>query len=329
MSISKKINKILVDYGFSEFINWEKIDGGKINFSAKVYADGNQYLLQALSPIFTEDLMDDTDVILGHLAKKSIPVPKIIRPDNGWIKTNGQLWRLMEWLEHDESPFITDNNLIQCAEFLAKFHLALEDLDYKPKYKIPHFHETKYFLEQLNDLSCHPESEDITDQIGIHNIRTILDAGQKLMFFDTLPQQIIHGDPKLGNYLIKNGRVLTLIDYDTFMLGSVLIDLCDMLRSLCKYGTNRTEFDFIAFDLLSDAYCRYNNKDYLTPKKILQGTALIALELATRYAVDCYSEPGKEYFFHKKDLYDTGLEQNLASFRAEYQYFQNIYKLLK
>lgn len=327
MSKSRNINEVLLNYNEGNFISWEEIPGGKINFSYLVLCDEKKFILQQLSPVFQTDLIEDIQIILDYLAKKDFPVPKLIKPKNGQIvKNNGYLWRLMEYFEHDDSVEITEDILVQCAEFLAKMHLALAGLEYCPKYKIPHFHETRYFLDQLFELSLDLNLIEITEQIGTQKIEFLLSMGFELMFFDNLPVQIIHGDPKIGNFLFKDKQVLTLIDYDTFMRGNVLIDLSDMLRSMCKDGSKRTDFNFDRFRNLANAYINVDHKEYLNLKNILRGTALIALELSTRYAVDCYSKPGKEYFYHKKELFETGLAQNLASFQAEYEYLENILK---
>merc|ERR1712176_809817 len=50
--------------------------------------------------------------------------------------------------------------------------------------------------------------------------------------------QIIHGDPKLPNVLFSSAanppEPYTIIDWETYLWGSVWLDLGDLLRSLAK-----------------------------------------------------------------------------------------------
>jgi thiamine kinase-like enzyme len=48
-----------------------------------------------------------------------------------------------------------------------------------------------------------------------------------------LPKRVIHGDTKVSNFLFhKNtGLPIALIDYDTLMIGTIIYDFGDMIRS--------------------------------------------------------------------------------------------------
>jgi len=46
--------------------------------------------------------------------------------------------------------------------------------------------------------------------------------------------QLIHADPRTGNMLFREGKPFTVIDFDTYMVDSIWVDLGDMLRSLCE-----------------------------------------------------------------------------------------------
>jgi thiamine kinase-like enzyme len=68
--------------------------------------------------------------------------------------------------------------------------------------------------------------EPLLDKIITENIeeirKTVLPA-----------KEVIHGDAKLGNMIFRNGKVVGLIDLDTFMCGSFFDDIADCMRSSC------------------------------------------------------------------------------------------------
>ena len=51
---------------------------------------------------------------------------------------------------------------------------------------------------------------------------------------EVIDNNVIHGDPKLSNFLfdIKYNYVVSLIDLDTVTSGSYLTDLADCIRSI-------------------------------------------------------------------------------------------------
>jgi len=133
----------------------------------------------------------------------------------------------------------------------------------------------------------------------------------------SIDHNVIHGDPKLSNFLfdIDYKYVVSLIDLDTVYSGYFLTDLADCIRSVCNLSGEEPEFkDNVTFDLDS---CKLFLKGYFSISKrnnsfrlIPESIYLIIFELTIRFLTD-FLKSNK--YFHIN--YET---HNL--FRAEVQY---------
>jgi Ser/Thr protein kinase RdoA (MazF antagonist) len=144
-----------------------------------------------------------------------------------------------------------------------------------------------------------------------------------------LPLRIIHGDPKVNNFMLDTatGQAVSLIDLDTVQPGLIHYDLGDGLRSGANpLGEETEEFEAVRFDLdlgrailhgyLSQARDFLTNNDY---PYLYDAIRLIAFELGLRFFTD-YLE-GNVYF--KARHRDHNLVRALVQFRLtesiEYQ----------
>ena len=130
---------------------------------------------------------------------------------------------------------------------------------------------------------------------------------------------MIHGDPKLSNFLfdIKNRYVVSLIDLDTVSSGYLLTDLADCIRSTCNVsGEDPENIENVSFDI---NYCKYFLNGYfsLAYKKgdhdfglLPEFIYLIIVELTIRFLND---------FLHS-NMYFKVKYQTHNLYRAEVQY---------
>jgi len=127
----------------------------------------------------------------------------------------------------------------------------------------------------------------------IESHRFILDEYQKIEA--SLPKRVIHGDPKISNFLFKENStdVLCLIDWDTIMQGSVLYDFGDMVRSFTntkeESDTNSSPiFDTNIFDAIKEGYL-VHQKDMLSRvelENLLLGAKTVIYIQAMRFLTD-------------------------------------------
>ncbi|MDD5268702.1 MAG: phosphotransferase, partial [Methylococcales bacterium] len=136
-----------------------------------------------------------------------------------------------------------------------------------------------------------------------------------------LSLRVIHGDPKLNNFLFdkKSKKIVSIIDLDTVKPGLVHYDIGDCLRSCChRLETNVFDLDTCAVILkfyLSEAGAFFSESDYHYLYAAIQ---LIPFELGLRFYTD-YLE-GNRYFKV------TGADQNLQRAADQFHLCESIFQ---
>jgi Ser/Thr protein kinase RdoA (MazF antagonist) len=113
----------------------------------------------------------------------------------------------------------------------------------------------------------------------------------------------IHGDTKIENYLFsaRTGRVKALVDLDTIMPHTWLVDWGDMIRSLVNVAgeketdIGRVQVDQDIFQAVARGFLKTARQ--ITPAEIermVQAVEIIALELGVRFLADYLR--GDSYF---------------------------------
>ena len=348
----KKINFISKKFfNNSTVLKIDLLDSGLINKTYIVehlsYGKKSKYILQCLSNIFEsiEIVNINHKLITDHIKKKinkndlnfysqRWEVPSLIRCTSNNLflyPFDGGFWRAMVYIEDTFSFDILDDKLMayQTGLGLAKFHLSCSDFDYKNlKSSINYFHNTKYFIDQfyisLNDYEFGKQDEHVNKRLQ----ELILSLSKHIVYVEyilgllekkSIDQNIIHGDPKLSNFLfdIQYKYVVSLIDLDTVSSGCLPNDLADCIRSICNIaGEDPDNIENVSFDV---DYCNYFLKGYFSTSNkngdygfglLLEFIYLIIVELIIRFLNDFLQS--NRYF---KVKYQT---HNL--YRAEVQY---------
>ena len=152
--------------------------------------------------------------------------------------------------------------------------------------------------------------KNISNHIGI--VFVLLKSLRKKL----LHKNVIHGDPKLSNFLfdIQCKKVVSLVDLDTVSAGYLLTDLADCIRSICNSaGKSPQNICDVSFEINS---CKNFLHGYFSLNKnksfryLPEFIYLIIFELTIRFLTDFLQF--NRYF---KIQYET---HNL--FRAEVQY---------
>lgn len=192
---------------------------------------GNKAITQRLHDIFDPVIMEDLAVVSEHMRQNGLEAALIIPTKAGKLHAldgAGKAWRSFTYIENDPAPEHYDQEtLVAMGSLLARMHRSFSTLDYKPKFSIPHFHETDYYAAQLEArLDRMPDEE--TSMTG----QTLLDEYQGVPELPDLGVQLIHADPRTQNMLFRGGKPFTFVDLDTVMEGSPWIDIGDFLRAL-------------------------------------------------------------------------------------------------
>ncbi|MCC6303216.1 MAG: aminoglycoside phosphotransferase family protein [Gammaproteobacteria bacterium] len=228
------------------------------------------------------------------------------------LDAEGGLWRALSYLENTRT-FEKPDGPPRAAETgfaLGRFHALVGDLDTRRlRDTRPDFHNTPRHLERFDRARAaagpHPESEELGFCLSFIGARRRL-AGEleTARLKGRLPVRVIHGDPKLNNFLFDEAdeHAVSLIDLDTAKPGLLQHDVADCLRSCCnRAGESPGSNEAVRFDL---EICRTLLQHYFialgdrTPfadgDLLYAAIRLIPFELGVRFLTD-YLE-GSKYF---------------------------------
>lgn len=288
---------VLGNYFGGQKVDASLLGRGEINATYLIRSSGKKFILQRLSPIFSEKVIEDFDAVTGYLETDGWEVPRMVPAKNGhpYYRDNHKgLWRLMTYIGSDNDmpgADAVERTFHEYGALLGKLHASLAKFDYRPQFKIPHFHDTVYYAGRLKK---------VMDELP-RNDQPI--AGRILAAYDNLPElpawteQLLHGDPRTDNMLFRGGEPFTYIDFDTVMFGQVWVDLGDLLRSLAedqqaKYGS----VDASKLGEVIEGY-RQAAHSQTDPDQFrrwgMAAMQTIALELAMRYMIDVV----EDYYF--------------------------------
>lgn len=294
-----------------------KINFGLTNITYCFEVACNKYILQIVNKKFRREIIDDILMLSGKLKKLSWQTIELLKTINGnyFAIYNDQIIRIYCYLEGSMfTERITIEKSFLLGEFLSKFHYSLQMIDYIPKHKIPNFHNFLYYEQTKKNYF---EKNFLTKYANICNI---LQTNEYPILDDKI--QLIHGDARLENILFdQNNNPFTLIDYDTFMLGSVFIDIGDLLRSIVLNNLKETNLKNI-FNAFIEGYIGYNNlfRKILEIDRFYIACKYITIELCNRFLIDIVEN---SYFSWDENVFSSREDSNL------YYLGQNIEVLAK
>ncbi len=317
--------------------NLSALGNGLINDTFLVQTSDKPFVLQRINhSVFPEpaQIMANLSQLNLHVAQKpkdtvKLIIPSILKTQNNdelYQDEQGSYWRALEYIANTESlETISHITQVQQTGFaLGHFHRLVSDLE--PSHLVdtlPGFHIAPDYLSHYqqvlpiaNNVSS-PESQYCAAFIASHqHIINDLEAAKQQ---GLLPLRVIHGDPKLNNFLFAKDtqQIISLIDLDTVKPGLVHYDIGDCLRSCChNLATN--EFDLeIATTLLtsylSEAGLFFSEADY---DYLYASIRLIPFELGLRFYTD-YLEANRYFKV-------TEPEQNLHRAVNQFQLCESI-----
>jgi thiamine kinase-like enzyme len=288
------------------------LGNGLVNTTYLVSSSNETSVLQKISPNIPAEQTLDYTIVSDFLNSKGWELPTIRKTLQGYYyfaDEQGNNWRLTNYLSSTGTPnSVKMSGGRSYGSLLASLHLDLSLLEHVPSYQIPNFHDTAYYAKQLEVALPHIPNE-TAQKYG----EVILCCFSEQRPLEAMPEQLIHGDPKLDNILHRNGVPFTLIDWDTLMIGNPLVDLGDMLRSLTPKFDSASSSPLAGPLTLVDAYYE-KTKPRLQKKSFrdiaLRAGMLLSLELAMRYLADYDSS--KPYFNWDKEKYKSHYDSNFV-----------------
>jgi thiamine kinase-like enzyme len=270
------------------------LGGGMINATyLTIDQEGNKAITQRLHEIFDPVLMEDLVVVTQHMREDDLEAPSIVKTVTGDLfatDQEGKVWRSFTYIQNDPAPAHYDREtLVAMGGLLARLHRSFGKLDYIPRFRIPHFHETDYYAAQL-EARIDMMPDEATSLVS----RTILTEYQGVPELPDLGIQLIHADPRTQNMLFRDGKPFTFVDLDTVMEGSPWIDIGDFLRALTHDAVVADSPDLA--DNLTYAIDGYRlgagsgmGRDEFH-RSALAAARLITLELGMRFMADIVND---------------------------------------
>ena len=287
-------------------ISIKPINTGLINDTFKVCYGREVYVLQKLNQeVFKtpQVIQDNYNLVKRHLAKAHYPKETLnfLKADTAkdLLNINGEFWRMSQWIQGDSFQSCPNTIIAKAAgKALAEFHWYLKDVDPNTiTNPIPKFCDFEFRMVEYEKAIKYGDTERIKRAEGLiseinssqHFIDKYLEAESKL------PKRIIHGDPKISNFLFVQGgqKVEAIIDIDTIMSGTILYDFGDMVRSFANTkvedSLDKTDsFNSLAYESLRDRCLSIAQQFLMTDEqeKLPLSSICISLIQSIRFLTD-------------------------------------------
>ena len=217
----------------------------------------------------------------------------------------GQFWRALELIQPAESRqcLSRQTEAAQIGYALAHFHKLCCELPSTQLYDtLPGFHITPTYYRDYQQLLNQPLSVPVDAEFTqcrqfIENFADKIDSLENAKQSGQLTERVIHGDPKLNNFLFHpdSDQIVSLIDLDTVKPGLIHYDIGDCIRSCCHIRQgNRFNLALcrtILQSYLQEAGPFFSAADYAYLYSAIQ---LIPFELGLRFFSDYLA--GNRYF---------------------------------
>ncbi|MGR9085548.1 MAG: phosphotransferase enzyme family protein [Gammaproteobacteria bacterium] len=297
-------------------IDLAPLGNGLINDTFLVEAGTFRFVLQRINrEVFPEPerIMANLTVLdrcIHRVGEEAIGLrlPHVLKTKTGFshfLDPYGDVWRAQSYITGTESleTVREPGDAYQAGWALGRFHRLLSGLD--PALMcdtLPGFHITPGYLSRYRQLVARPDTppSSLESRYCDHFISEhafLADDLESAKQRGLLPIRVIHGDPKLNNFLFDkhSGKVVSLVDLDTVKPGLLHYDIGDCVRSCCHDAlAGVIDLDTAAAILegyLGEGSGFLTDQDY---RYLYSAIRLIPFELGLRFYSD-YLE-GDRYF---------------------------------
>lgn len=303
------------------------VRGGIINETFFLEEAGRKFVLQRLHNMFTAESVADRSFVSNFLISKGWEVPEYISTqtkekfatdDAGRIYT---LYNYIAGVTMKNANSLSESQSFEAGRLLRNFHNDLQEISYAPSFKIEHFRDVRYHMKLLQSML-----QDMGDDVRALSTQ-VLAASSSQDYLEGDDQQLVHGDPKIGNYLWSTeGVPFSIIDFDTLMRGSRFIDIGNLLRSISTSDTDAQNIESgkrvteVLRGYWKGAYDTMDEREFI--QKAYRARNLFSLDICAMYLTDIINN---SYFKWDPSQYSSRAAHNFA--RAIRQW--NAYEMLK
>ncbi|MDE0004006.1 MAG: phosphotransferase [Rhodospirillaceae bacterium] len=291
--------KVLKAFGLGDG-KLTRLESGLINASWRADTpSGKSFVLQRVNPMFPPTINSDIDAVTRHLRDKGMPTPLIVPTRDGApaLQAAGEVWRVLTYLPGvSRDTLESARQASEAGALLGRFHNAVSDLDHTFSNPRLGVHDTAAHLANLRRaLAAHGDHPQFGKVKPI--AERILEAARRLPVLPLTRERIVHGDPKISNFIFDpdTDEGIGLVDLDTVASMPIVLELGDAFRSWCNplgEDTRETTFSLPFFRAAIGGYAR-GASDLLSADEwqaLPDATLTIALELAVRFAADALQE---------------------------------------
>lgn len=313
------------------------LGNGLINDTFLIETTANSFVLQRINA----EVFPEPRLVIHNLAKLSrhigqkprhsvkLRIPELLPTLAGgdfYRDDRDQVWRALELIQPAESreQIHTDTEAAQVGFALGHFHSLCGDLPADSLHDtLPGFHITPGYFEHYRQLQATHATDDDPDfarctafiQARQHRLDVLEAAKQR----GDLRVRVVHGDPKLNNFLFRPGcdQIISLIDLDTVKPGLPHYDIGDCIRSCCRTEHDNS-FNLARCKIILQHYLSETG-DFFTPRDydyIYAAIWLLPFELGLRFFNDYLA--GNRYFKVQEP------KQNLTRAAAQFAYCESI-----
>ncbi len=303
-----------------------------------------RYVLQRIN----SEVFSDTSAILKNLvaistylehslkktaspSHRQLEIPQVISSKNGeshFTDPEGNFWRMISYIENSRTlqTITTPQQAEELGIALGLFHSSLAGIEQNLLVDtLPGFHITPEYLVEFDKAELKTNRVNSTEKRYcskfIDKRRHQADVLESAKTKRLIRQQVIHGDPKINNFLFDEAadKTIGIIDLDTVKPGLIHYDIGDCLRSSSNpAGEETLVLDEVDFDLHSvqgffKGYASTTGPNLSKRDVALfaQSVWLMTFELGLRFFTDYLK--GDVYFKTARDKHN--LDRALVQFR--------------
>ncbi|MFM6934419.1 MAG: aminoglycoside phosphotransferase family protein [Flavobacteriales bacterium] len=268
--------------------------------------DQDEYILQAVNTHVFHDLAHLATLqqeIASHLSKVNYP-QAILKPVQfeGQIylidEQKGFVWRMFEGIKNSrnlERLFLASQSF-EAAKSLSDLHFYLKNVQ-KQTLNNNHvdFFRSKHVQQTFIAIK---ETSNPLKTSQVNELIAVIEDFRSILMHDAIihddQSSCIHGDPKLNNFLydLTGTSVNAIIDWDTFMFGSIYLDIAIMVSSFCIDQTEQASTAIFNEKMFHEILNGYNSGkmgpllERLDRDKLFAYTQKVLLTQAIRFLAD-------------------------------------------
>ena len=335
--------KIIVEQflGSVGILSITPIENGLINHTYLVETESGKFILQQVNTLIFKNpkAIQNNHLKINEILDRSGYSKKTVKiiptlSNHLLFEKNNEAWRMLEFLENSVTFLKPSSTEIafEATKCLSEFYKTINQETIILEETFPDFiNFEKRIIDFKRALIQKTERKEKAEK-DINFILEHLSLPDKwieLQNQKSLPNRVIHADPKISNILFdKENKAIAVIDLDTMMNGTILYDFGDMIRSYTNNsdedeGSVSDNFNAENYVAVKDGFLFYL-KDTLTPielENLDYAAQLIIYIQAVRFLTDFLNHD--IYYSVKYDLQNLDRTKNQINLLKGLQLFHN------